>query len=158
LPERVELLVLDFDGVLTDNRTWVLEDGREVVACNRGDGLGLERLQGKGIHVVVLSSESNPVVAMRCRKLGIECFQGLGNNKLSTLRDLLKARAINPDHVIYVGNDVNDLESMKAVGSGVAVADAHPDVRAVADIVLSNQGGKGAVRELCDILLGREDT
>ena len=157
LPERVELLVLDFDGVLTDNRVWVLEDGREAVACHRGDGLGLSRLRQRGISVVVLSTETNPVVAARCRKLGIECLQGLGDGKLPALLNLLEARDINPSHVVYVGNDINDLDCMMAAGSGVAVADAHPDVRAAAAVVLSMEGGRGAVRELCDILLSRED-
>jgi N-acylneuraminate cytidylyltransferase len=156
LPKRIELLVLDFDGVLTDNRVWVYENGTEAVACYRGDGWGLSRLRQQGIPVIVLSSETNPVVTARCRKLGIECLQGLFDNKLSALRNLLEARSIDPQNVIYVGNDVNDLECMKAVGTGVAVADAHRDVRAIADLVLSSEGGRGAVRELCDILLRRE--
>jgi YrbI family 3-deoxy-D-manno-octulosonate 8-phosphate phosphatase len=157
-PRPIELLVLDFDGVLTDNRVWTLDDGREAVACDRADGLGLSRLRQRGIPVVVLSTEINPVASARCRKLGIECLQGLGDNKLSALNNLLEARAIDPQHVIYVGNDVNDVECMKAMGTGVAVADAHPDVRAVAYLVLSREGGRAAVRELCDILMRRENS
>ena len=155
LPRRVDLLVLDFDGVLTDNRVWVLEDGREAVACHRGDGMGLSLLRQRGIPVLVLSTETNPVVSERCRKLGIECVQGLGQDKFFALRQLLAARAIELSHVVYMGNDVNDLECMEAAGCGVSVADAHPEVLRAADLVLSAQGGQGAVRELCDRLLNR---
>ena len=156
-PDRVDLLVLDFDGVLTDDRVWVLEDGREVVACHRGDGMGLSLLRRRGVEVVVLSTETNPVVSARCRKLNLACLQGLGDNKLAALRSLLEERAVEPDHVVYVGNDVNDLECLKAVGWAVAVADAHPDVLEAADSVLTKEGGRGAVRELCDRLLNRGD-
>ena len=154
LPERVELLVLDFDGVMTNNRVWVTEDGAEAVACNRSDGMGLAMLRAHGIQTVVLSTESNPVVAARCRKLGVPYRQGVAD-KETALRGLAAERNVDLPQIVYVGNDVNDLPCLRLVGCGVAVADAHPLVRAQADLVLNQQGGHGAVRELCDMILAR---
>ena len=149
---RIKLLALDFDGVMTDNRVLVREDGSEAVWCNRSDGLGIERLRQSGIEVVVLSKEKNPVVAARCRKLGIECIQGC-DDKLSELKQKAESRKLKGDEIAYVGNDVNDLECMKWVGCAIAVGDAMPEVRSVAKWATSKPGGRGAVREVCDLLL-----
>lgn len=155
LPEQVGLLVLDFDGVMTDNRVWVDGQGRESVAAHRGDGWGLARLREAGVEVVVLSTETDPVVAARCGKLGLPVVQGLAD-KGAALRDLLRDREMEPGHVVYLGNDVNDLPCFPLVGCAVVVADAHPEAAAQADLVLSRAGGRGAVRELCDLLLERD--
>ncbi len=152
LPERVELVVFDFDGVMTDDRVWVSQDGSESVAANRRDGLGIARLRKAGIPMVVLSTEPNPVVAARCRKLELPVIQGL-SDKAAALSSLLKERQLDPAHVVYLGNDVNDLPCFALVGCAAVVADAHPDVLSQADLVLANNGGHGAVRELCDRLL-----
>jgi N-acylneuraminate cytidylyltransferase len=153
-PDPIGLLVFDFDGVFTDNRVYVFEDGHEAVACNRGDGMGLAMLREAGIPMFVLSTELNPVVAARCRKLKLECRHGLAD-KRSALEDLAREKNVNLDSVVYVGNDVNDLGCMEAAGFAIAVADAHPRAREQADFVLSERGGSGAVRELCDLLLQR---
>lgn len=145
-------MVLDFDGVLTDNRVLVSEDGSEAVFCHRGDGMGLEMLRESGIEAVVLSKERNPVVGARCRKLDLDYHQG-HDDKLRKLAEICTERSISSRHVAYVGNDVNDLECMQWAGVGVAVADAMPSVLAVADLVTDRQGGFGAVRELCDLLI-----
>jgi N-acylneuraminate cytidylyltransferase len=149
---EIELLVLDFDGVLTDNAVWVLEDGTEMVRCDRSDGLGLAALAAAGVPVVVLSTETNGVVAARCRKLGLPCVQGV-SDKAAALSAMLRDRGIDAAHVAYVGNDVNDLGSLALVGLPVAVADAHPAVLSIAALRLSRPGGHGAVREFCDLLL-----
>lgn len=154
LPATVDLLVLDFDGVLTDNRVWVDADGREMVAAHRGDGWGVARLREAGMGVVVLSSEENPVVAARCRKLGLEVRQGVVR-KEEALRTMLEERGVDPARVVYLGNDVNDLPCFPLVGCAAVVADADPQVAAQADLVLSRPGGMGAVRELCDLILRR---
>src|SRR5262249_34124561 len=112
-------------------------------------GLGLELLRRLGVEAFVLSTERNPVVGQRCVKLSLPYEQGVAN-KRERLRRLLADRSINPSEVVYVGNDVNDLECMRFVGCAVAVADAHPDVMHDADFVLTRCGGHGAVRELCD--------
>jgi N-acylneuraminate cytidylyltransferase len=154
LPLRPALVALDFDGVLTDDRVWVVEDGKEAVVCSRSDGFGLDAVRRAGIEVVVISRESNPVVSARCRKLGIDCRQSV-LDKGTVLRTLARERGISLEDVVYVGNDVTDLECFTAAGCGVAVADAHPDVLSRADIVLTRPGGRGAVRELCDLILRR---
>ncbi len=149
---EVGLLVLDFDGVLTDNRVWVSEDGSEAVACHRGDGMGISLLRRAGIETVVLSTETNPVVEARCRKLGVSCVQGL-EGKEGVLRQVVAERGLSLERVAYVGNDINDLSCLEAVGFPVVVADAHPNVLPSALLVLSRKGGEGAVRELCDRIL-----
>jgi N-acylneuraminate cytidylyltransferase len=154
MPETIKLLALDFDGVLTDDRVWVSEEGLESVAAHRGDGYGIARLKEHGVEVVVLSLESNPVVAARCRKLGITAYQNI-TDKAVQLRALLAERSIDAAATIFVGNDVNDLPCFPLVGFAVAVADAKPEVRAAADLCLRRPGGQGAVRELCDLIIHR---
>jgi YrbI family 3-deoxy-D-manno-octulosonate 8-phosphate phosphatase len=154
---QVELLVLDFDGVMTDNRVLVMEDGREAVWCSRSDGLGLELLRKQSIPVIVLSKEPNAVVARRCEKLKIPFVQGL-DRKIEGLQTVLKERAIAAERVAFVGNDVNDLECLEAVGLPIAVSDAYPEVKAVAAYVTTHLGGRGAVREVCDRILSARPT
>lgn len=154
LPDRVSALVLDFDGVLTDNRVVVSEEGQEAVLCSRGDGLGLSRVKKAGIAVLVLSTEENLVVSARCRKLGLECMQGI-TDKRATLVEWLQHRAVKPENTVYVGNDVNDVACLELVGCGTAVNDAHADVVKSARLVLSRRGGQGAIREVCDLILAR---
>ncbi len=150
--KAIELVVLDFDGVLTDNTLFVDESGHESVRCNRSDGLGIAALRRGGKEVIVFSTEENPVVAARCAKLKITCHQGLAD-KAAYLRDYLSTRHISPDNVLFLGNDVNDLGCLALVGMPVVVADAHPAAVAKARLVLTRKGGDGAVRELCDLLL-----
>ena len=152
LPHPVAAVVLDFDGVITDNRVIVLEDGREGVLANRSDGWGIAQLKQKGIPLLVLSSEENPVVRARCRKLGIEYIHGVPD-KLHVLKEWTRLRGIDPAHVVYVGNDVNDVPCLQWVGCGVAVQDAHPEAKQVASLILEKPGGQGAVRELVDLIL-----
>src|SRR5262249_25597802 len=108
-PENPRLVVFDFDGVMTDNRVWVGENGDEWVACNRSDGIGLERLRQLGLALFVLSTEPNPVVASRCRKLCLPFEQGV-RDKAGRLRSLLQERGLAASDVVYVGNDINDIE------------------------------------------------
>lgn len=154
LPEKVDLVVFDFDGVLTDNRVWVDEEGHEMVAANRSDSLGVAYLRRSGLKMVVLSTETNPVVAARCRKMQIPVVQGIWDKAAELPRIMAEFNAA-PERTIYVGNDVNDVPCFSLVGCAVAVADAQPAARRAADIVLSRNGGHGAVRELLDILMQR---
>jgi len=152
-PERVEALVLDFDGVMTDNRVWVDENGHEQVAANRSDSLGLSLLrQQTGIQVMVLSKEVNPVVAARCQKLRLPYLQGI-DDKAAALMGWLAEKHLDAAQVLYVGNDVNDLPCFSMVGYTAAPADAQPEVACQADLILSRRGGYGAVREICDLLI-----
>ena len=154
LPKNLRLVVFDFDGVMTDDRVWTDQDGREMVAASRSDGMGISLLRKAGIEALVLSTESNPVVTARCNKLKLPVLQSVVE-KGQTLKDYLDQHQIDPNQVIFLGNDVNDLSCVDKVGCFIAVADAHPSVRSQADLVLSRRGGKGAVRELCDKLLSK---
>lgn len=152
LLRSVRLLVLDFDGVMTDNRVLVMEDGREAVLCSRGDGMGLEMLRKAGLPVMVISKEVNPVVGARCRKLKLRCEQGI-EDKLGVLTSVVDELELSLSQVAYIGNDVNDLACMTAVGVPISPADGHPDALRAARIVTDLPGGMGAVREICDLLL-----
>lgn len=151
-PEEVSLVVLDFDGVLTDDRVYVNQHGEETVAAHRGDGMGIAQLIKTGIEVVILSKEKNPVVKARADKLGIPAYQGI-DEKGKELQSLMADRGVSSEQVVYLGNDINDLPCFPLVGLAAAVADAHPKVIERAQLVLSKNGGHGAVRELCDLLL-----
>lgn len=153
IPKSVSAVILDFDGVMTDNRAWLDEQGRELVAINRSDGLGLAALlRENNIFILVLSTETSATVSARCRKLGIPFMQGI-SDKAAALQDWMKERTVDPDQVVYVGNDINDLPCFSIVGCAFAPADAHPEVLGRADFILRHQGGKGAVREMCDLLM-----
>lgn len=153
LLRRVELIVFDFDGVFTDNQVLVLEDGREAVSCNRSDGLGIGEAHRHGLQTLVISKEQNPVVTARCRKLNVDCRQGI-DGKLAVLRSEAKRRGVALDAVAYMGNDINDLECMREVGLPVCVQDGFPDVKKAAMYTTRKTGGHGAVREFIDLVLG----
>jgi YrbI family 3-deoxy-D-manno-octulosonate 8-phosphate phosphatase len=157
-PELHELsaVVLDFDGTLTDDRVTVDQDGRESVTVHRGDGLGVAALCRAGLDVLILSTERNPVVAARARKLGIPARHGI-DAKGPELAQWCAERGHDLHRIAYVGNDVNDLPCFDIVGWPIAVADAHHTVRARARIVTSASGGHGAVREIASRLLGAHD-
>ena len=146
-----QLIVFDFDGVFTDNSVYVFEDGREMVRCSRADGLGLDMLQRRGVPAVILSTETNPVVAARARKLRLEAIQGCAD-KAFRFKELLRDRALDWERVVYVGNDLNDLAAMALAGLAVCPADAHPSVRDFCGLVLKSSGGRGAVREFCEMV------
>ncbi len=152
MPAKIELLVMDFDGVLTDNRVWVNQDGVEAVAAYRSDSYGLGLLRKTGVETMVISKEVNPVVATRCNKMKVPYLQGI-DDKETALQKVLAEKGIDAANVVFVGNDVNDLPGFRVAGWSVAVADALPEVVREADYVLSKPGGRGAVRELCDLIL-----
>ncbi|NGZ06932.1 MAG: HAD hydrolase family protein [Magnetococcales bacterium] len=154
--EWMDALVFDFDGVLTDNRVLVSQDGTEAVMCSRGDGMGFDILRAAGIPAFIMSSETNPVVSARARKLKLPVFQSVQDKGVS-LDALCREHGFQPERIIFVGNDVNDLPAMRLAGFPVAVADAVPVVRKAAWRVLKSPGGAGIVRELIDTILGLPD-
>ncbi|MFF2494512.1 cytidylyltransferase domain-containing protein [Agromyces sp. NPDC058064] len=148
----VDAVVTDFDGVHTDDTAWVDTDGRELVRVSRSDGQGVARLRAAGVPVLVLSAEENPVVAARAAKLRVEVLQGV-RDKGPVLAEWAAARGIPLERIAYLGNDVGDLPALALVGWPVAVADAVPEVRDAARVVLEARGGAGAVRELAELVL-----
>ena len=150
------MVVFDFDGVFTDNKVYTAQDGTETVMCDRRDGLGVKMLREHGVDMFILSLETNPVVEARARKLELDVESGC-EDKAQFLARLLEERGIKPENVIYMGNDLNDLDAMKLAGLAAAPADAHPVVLEAADLVVSATGGNGAVRELCEFILEKRE-
>lgn len=157
LPGKVSCLVFDFDGVFTDNRVCVDENGIESVFCSRGDGMGIEKLRSLGVPMFVISKEQNKVVTARCAKLRIPVLQGI-EDKVAALQHWLDQYGISHEHVVFVGNDENDIPCLQFSAFCAVPADAHNSVIQLADMVLSQKGGRGAVRELCDMLYDALET
>lgn len=150
LIRQVRLVGFDFDGVFTDNTVYVAEDGTETVRCWRGDGIGLRKLDRLGVATTIISTETNPVVGVRARKLNIRCIQGI-EDKLVALESLAQEQGVNLAQVAFVGNDINDLSCLRVVGLPIVVQDAHPDLFFHARYTTRLPGGCGAVREICDL-------
>ncbi|WP_431988885.1 cytidylyltransferase domain-containing protein [Streptomyces parvulus] len=149
----IDAVVLDFDGTQTDDRVLIDSDGREFVSVHRGDGLGIAALRRSGLTMLILSTEVNPVVAARARKLKLPVLHGIDRKDLA-LKQWCEEQGIAPERVLYVGNDVNDLPCFALVGWPVAVASAHDAVRGAARAVTTVPGGDGAIREIASWLLG----
>ena len=149
---RVKALVMDFDGVLTDNTVRVDAAGRESVVCSRGDGMGIRLLKAFPVKIAVISTERNPVVSARCAKLQIECLQGV-DRKVEVFKRWCVQNKIRPAQALFLGNDVNDRECLRAAGIAAVPTDAHPEVLAMDVVRLQHAGGRGAVREICDALI-----
>jgi YrbI family 3-deoxy-D-manno-octulosonate 8-phosphate phosphatase len=147
---RIHLIAFDFDGVFTDNMVYVSEDGSEAVRCFRSDGIGLQKLKRLGIETVIISTEANPVVSARARKLKIRCVQDC-RDKRTALQDIAHDLGISLAEVAFMGNDINDLACLECVALPIVVQDAHPDVVPIALYQTKRPGGHGAVREICDL-------
>ena len=149
---EIKAIAFDFDGVFTDNRVYVMQTGEEAVVCDRSDGMGISMLRKAGIPLVIISTEKNPVVAVRAAKLNIDVLQGI-ENKLPVLSQWAAENQLSIEQVAFIGNDINDVDCLNAVGLGIAVADAYPIAVDAADYVLTKNGGQGAVREIADLWL-----
>ena len=148
--QKIRLLAFDFDGVFTNNMVYIFEDGSEAVQCYRGDGIGLQKLEELGIKTIIISTETNPVVSKRSKKLGIECIQSC-HDKRTALEKVIQKMDLTLSQVAFVGNDINDLPCLTCVGLPIVVQDAHPDVITYATYQTKAKGGEGAVREVCDL-------
>lgn len=157
----IHTVAFDFDGVFTDNKVWVDQDGRESVRCDRSDGLAFDFVRAYQAqhklraHFLLLSKEPNPVVLARAKKLRLDCHHGV-RDKLNFMNDYLSSRISATDKfsgLIYLGNDLNDLPLMRRAGFSVAPSDAHPKVLEIADLVLEQRGGEGFVRSFIENLL-----
>ena len=162
-PRMVHTIVFDFDGVFTDNKVWIDQNGTESVRCDRGDGLAINIFQkycannNLAIQMLILTKETNSVVLKRAQKLGIDCH-GSEDRKAEYLDQWLRrahTQAVEDPWagLIYLGNDLNDLECIRKAGWSVAPEDAHPMVKAEATVVLGKKGGNGFVRHFFELLL-----
>ena len=151
--KTIKLIVFDFDGVLTDNRVLVFQDGREAVFCSRSDGLAFDLFRAANLRTLILSTEVNPVVSARARKLRTAVLQGR-EDKRSTLIDYCAKHQILLHQVAYVGNDVNDLAAMECVGLPICPSDAHRTIKRISKHVLRSKGGAGVARELAETFFG----
>ncbi len=149
----VDAVVCDFDGVLTDNSVYVSEDGSESVRCSRSDGLAFDVLRKINIPSVILSTERNPIVAARAAKLQVPVVHGVGR-KDDELRRLAAAERWNLDRVVYIGNDLNDLQALALCGYRGCPADAHLAVAKQCTFQLASRGGDGVVREFVEYVMG----
>ncbi|HSN72487.1 MAG TPA: 3-deoxy-manno-octulosonate-8-phosphatase KdsC [Steroidobacteraceae bacterium] len=149
----IRLLVLDVDGVLTDGRLYIPAQGDELKCFHVRDGHGLKSLQRSGCRVAVISGRRSEAVVRRMRELGIESLHQGIDDKLSVFESLLQQFDVEASAVACVGDDTVDVPILERAGFAIAVADAHDDARAVAHYITRARGGRGAVREVCDLLL-----
>ncbi len=149
--KKIHTIVYDFDGVFTDNNVYITENGKEIVKCNRSDGIGISRIKKIGVKCYVISSEKNIVFEKRCQKLNINFKQNVLDKKIAVL-DICKENNIEPKNTLFLGNDINDIPALKLVGFPVAVADAFIEIEEFVKFKTKAKGGQGAVREVCDII------
>jgi 3-deoxy-D-manno-octulosonate 8-phosphate phosphatase (KDO 8-P phosphatase) len=150
---RVRLLLMDCDGVLTDGRVWLTEDGEEQKAFHVRDGLGLELLHRAGIKTGIISGRSSQVVQRRAGELKITFVRQGVPDKLSTFEELLAKAEVDENDVAFIGDDLNDVPLMHRSEFAIAVADAAYEARAAAHYVTQARGGRGAVREVAEFIL-----
>lgn len=156
LAKDIALLALDVDGILSDGSIYYTAQGDEIKAFNIMDGLGIKLLQNAGIEVAIITGRVSPMVARRARELGIKHLVQGREDKLTALHELLKNTGISAEHVAYMGDDLPDLAAIKTVKLGITVPNAMPFVQQHADHVTSRPGGKGAVREVCELILAAQ--
>ena len=148
----IDLIIYDFDGVMTDNKVYIDQNGKEMVQVNRADGLGVAEIKKLEIEQIIFSTEQNPVVSARAAKLGILCLQGIANKK-DAVMEYCRKNDFDLNHVAYVGNDINDKEAMEIAGVKFCPADAHESIKVISDHVLIRKGGNGVIRELLDLII-----
>ncbi len=150
---KIRLLLLDVDGVLTDGRIIYDNQGNELKAFDVKDGHGLKMIQRAGIAVGIITGRSSQVVVKRAEELGIEILYQGAKNKLEPYREILAQHGLTDEQVAYVGDDIVDLPILLRAGFSATVADAVPEVLSLVDYVANRSGGRGAVREICDLVL-----
>lgn len=152
--KKIKFIGFDFDGVFTDGKVIVRQDENESVVCSRRDGLGFDMLKKAGIECRIISKEANPVVAARAKKLRIPYHQGIvSGQKLTIFKESIEQLGIKPTEAAYMADDVNDLPTLRFAGLSIGVADAHPQVRKIVDVITLSKGGHHAIREAIEIIL-----
>lgn len=151
--EQLDAIVFDFDGVLTDDKVYVDDAGRETVQCSRTDGIAFDILRTTRLRLFILTTEKNAVATHRAAKLKVPAVHGI-SDKLEAANDLAKTHGFDLARTLYVGNDVNDFRVMQACGFSACPADAHPRIREIAQFRLERNGGDGVAREIVEEVLG----
>lgn len=149
LLENIQVIVFDFDGVLTNNKVYLSQEGKESVSCSRADGLAFDVLHKLQKPTYILSTEKNPVVTARAKKLKIPAIQGI-KNKVDGIKQLIEKENFNLEDTLYVGNDLNDYHVMQICGYTACPADSHQKIKEISTIILKTLGGHGIVRELLE--------
>ena len=150
---RIKLLLMDCDGVLTDGRIWILEDGDDQKTFNVRDGMGLELLHRAGLKSGIISGRSSRALSQRAEKLGVSYLRQGCSDKIGALDEILAHAMLTRKDVAYIGDDLPDIPLVQAVELGMAVGDAAPETLARADYVTEARGGNGAVREVVELIL-----
>ena len=151
--EKIKLLILDVDGVLSDGLIYMGNNGEELKAFNVRDGYGIRCALTSSIEVAIITGRKAKLTEDRCATLGIKHLYQGQSDKLLAYRELIATLSLQPEQVAYVGDDLIDWPVMAEIGLSVAVSDAHPLLIPRADYVTRIAGGRGAVREVCDLLL-----
>ena len=150
---KIELVIFDVDGVMTDGSLFMGDDGQEYKAFNSLDGHGMRMLQEGGINAAIITGRKSNVVEHRMKDLGVtRVYQGY-RDKIPAYESLISDVGLDIEQVAYVGDDVVDLPIMTRVGFAIAVQDAHPYVKKHAHWITQNVGGHGAVRDVCELIL-----
>ncbi len=152
LLDDIDVVIFDFDGVLTNNLVIVDQSGNEGVVCNRSDGLAFDALRKLKVPTYILSTEKNKVVNARAKKLKITALYGV-DNKSDTVKELADQEGFDLKRVLYVGNDLNDYHAMKLCGYTVCPLDSHIKIKEISSIVLQTKGGEGVAREILEDIL-----
>jgi N-acylneuraminate cytidylyltransferase len=154
--KKPKILAIDFDGCLTDDHVLVDAVGNEFVRASRKDGLGASRLQSLGISVIIVSTEENPVVSQRAKKMKVEVRQGV-QNKQETLREFAQSKMIAKENIWAIGNDVNDISLFEAASFTMCPKDSSAEIKAIANLIIPVKGGEGILNYLARTLEGIKD-
>jgi len=156
--QQIKLLVCDIDGVFSDGRIYLGNDGEELKAFHTKDGYGIKALAESGVDIAVITGRQSNIVQNRMSALNVKHIIQGEENKLPTLKRLMEKCQLSPAQVAYIGDDMPDFACMQHVGFSIAVNDAHPAVLNIADFTTTIRGGFGAVRETCDLIMLSQNT
>lgn len=151
--QRIKLLLMDCDGVLTDGRLWLTSDGDEQKAFHARDGQGISLLHRAGLHTGIITGRTSSAVDRRAQDLKMSYVRQYAKDKIKALEEILAEAGVTTDECAYIGDDVGDIPVMHRVGFAVAVADAVEETKHAAHYLTALKGGQGAVREVCDLVL-----
>ncbi len=156
--KKIKLLVCDVDGVFSDGRIYLGNDGEELKAFHTKDGYGIKALIKSGVEVAIITGRRSNIVANRMKALNVQYLVQGQENKLPALQELMALLAIKPEEIAYIGDDMPDAVCMEYINLGIAVADAHPAVKKIANYTTFTPGGFGAIRETCDLIMQSQNT